>query len=202
MMKKFSLASALYHEMGTCLKYLRRYKEAAKEFRKAAELHQTESAISAINSLSEAFACSIECLEFSDAFKDLQWIIKLSTEEGYETNSQFFLDKKIEALVSLIFVLLLSGDFAQSKLVLQLVKREHSISPTQNSTQIYYTNEWFFLLLEEVISVFEEGEREELDRYHGELHTTLTPIQNRLYLLLMDGCQPDLCKRSISSYDS
>ena len=38
---------------------------------------------------------------------DLQWIVKLSTEEGYETNSQFFLDKKIEALVSLIFILLL-----------------------------------------------------------------------------------------------
>ncbi len=41
------------------------------------------------------------------AFADLQWIVKLSTEESYETNSQFFLDKKIEALVSLIFTLLL-----------------------------------------------------------------------------------------------
>ncbi len=128
--------------------------------------------------------------------------MKLSTEEGYETNSQFFLDKKIEALVSLIFTLLLlvgvpplfllnfQNDLPQARLILQLIKREHSLKPTAETTEIYHTNEWFFMLLEEVILAFEGNNAEELDRVHGELHATLTPIQNRLYMLVIEGCQP------------
>ena len=46
------------------------------------------------------------------------------------------------------------------------------------------------MLLEEIIASFEENNVQELDAIHGELHTTLTPIQNRLYLLVIEGCQP------------
>jgi len=93
-LKKNGLASSLYYEMATGLKYLKRYSEAAVEFRKAAEIQQSDSALVAINSLVEAFSCSIEYGGYNDSFKDLQWIIKLATEEAHESTSQFFSDKK------------------------------------------------------------------------------------------------------------
>lgn len=194
-MKKISLASALCHEMGTCLKYLGRHKEAAKEFRRAAELNQSESAISTINSLQEAFSCTIECKEYMDSFKDLQCIIKVSTEEGYETHSQFFVDKKLEAYVSLVLIMLLQGDISQSRLTLKLMEREHSI-PTPNPIlpyEIYSTSKWFFLLLAEVINSFEDNDEEELSRIHGELYSIFTPIQNKIYLLVMELSRPSVC---------
>lgn len=46
------------------------------------------------------------------------------------------------------------------------------------------------MMMEEAILAFEGNNAEELDRIHGELHATLTPIQNRLYMLVIEGCQP------------
>jgi len=200
-LKKFGLASSLYYEMATGLKYLKRYSEAATEFRKAAELQQSDSALVAINSHVEAFSCSIEFGGYQDAFKDLQMIIKLSTEEAHESNSLFFKDKKIDALVSSIMISLLLPDIEQAKLTLKLLRREEQ---TPSSTMVnpnlpndfkypidlYGTHEWFYCLLSEVIDAFEAGDEESLSSIHAELHETFTPIQNRLYLLVLEASRP------------
>jgi len=192
-LKKHGLASSLYYEMATGLKYLKRYSEAAVEFRKAAEIQQAESALVAINSLVEAFSCSIEYGNYNDAFKDLQWIIKLATEEAHESTSQFFADKKIEALVSLVLVLLLLHDPVQAKLTLKLLRREHypdNPSSEKFPVDIYGTHEWFFSLLEEVVIAYDASDEESLSTMHGELHETFTPIQNRVFLLVMEASRP------------
>jgi len=194
-LKKQGLASSLYYEMATGLKYLKRFSESAMEFRKAAEIQQTESALMAINSLVEAFSCSIEYNGYSDAFKDLQWIIKLATEESHESTSQFFFDKKTEGLVSLVLLLLLLRDVEQAKLTLKLLRRDHGAELSQNSADklpldIYGTHEWFFSLLEEVTISFEANDEESLATMHGELHETFTPIQNRIFLLVMEASRP------------
>lgn len=200
-MKKISLASALCHEMGTCLKYLQRHKEAAKEFRRAAELNQSECAISTINSLQEAFSCTIESREYNDSFRDLQCIVKVATEEGYETQSQFFVDKKLEAYISLVLIMLLMGDLVQARLTLKLMEREHSLQSSAPTLpyEIYSTSKWFFLLLVEVINAFEANDEEELSRLHGELYSIFTPIQNRLYLQVMECSRPACCSAKIDS---
>jgi len=192
-LKKNGLASSLYYEMATGLKYLKRYSEAAVEFRKAAEIQQSDSALVAINSLVEAFSCSIEYGGYNDSFKDLQWIIKLATEEAHESTSQFFSDKKIEALVSLVLILLLSGDVEQANLTLKVLRREHSNegqSAEKYPLDIYGTHEWFVALLEEVVIAFEANDEESLSTMHGELHETFTPIQNRLFLKVMEAARP------------
>lgn len=93
-------------------------------------------------------------------------------------------------LLSCQLLILVQNDLPQARLILQLIKREHSLLPAGDSTEIYHTNEWFFMLMEEVILAFEGNNAEELDRMHGELHATLTPIQNRLFMLVIEGCQP------------
>jgi len=194
-LKKFGLASSLYYEMATGLKYLKRYSEAAIEFRKAAELQQTESALVAINSHTEAFSCSIEYAGYQDAYKDLQMIIKLATEEAHESNCTFFKDKKIDALVSSIMISLLLPDIEQAKLTLKLLRREETLSPQSPANEkypldLYGTHEWFYCLLSEVIEAFEAGDEESLSSMHAELHETFTPVQNRLYLLLLEASRP------------
>jgi len=193
-LKKYGVASSLYYEMATALKYLKRYSEAAIEFRKAAEIQQTESSLVGINSLVEAFSCSVEYGGYADAFKDLQWIVKLATEEAHESNSQFFVDKKTEALVSLVLILLLLHDTEQAKLTLKLLRREQGEQQTTENfpLNIYGTHEWFFALLEEVVNAFEVNDEETLSTIHGELHETFTPIQNRVYLLVMEASRPVL----------
>lgn len=213
-LKKYGMASSLYYEMATGLKYLKRYKEAAVEFRKAAEIQQTESSIVAINSLMESFACSIEYGGFQDGFQDLQWIIKLSTEEAHENQSQFFLDKKVDAFVSLVLVLLMMRDIEQARLTLILLRREHNLhhkkhtqphvrpkqqNPQQNQPQkqqillpvdIFSTSEWFFELMEEVVTSFEENDEYSLSQIHAELSETFSPIQNRLFLMVIQNAAP------------
>jgi tetratricopeptide (TPR) repeat protein len=193
-LKKFGLASSLYYEMATGLKYLKRYSEAAIEFRKAAECQQGESALVAINSHVEAFSCSIEYGGYSDAYQDLQMILKLATEEAHESNSSFFKDKKTDALVSSIMISLLQQDIEQAKLMLKLLRREETTRQSQSTDKypidLYGTHEWFYCLLTEVIDAFEAGDEESLSSMHAELHETFTPVQNRLYLLLLDASRP------------
>jgi len=126
---------------------------------------------------------------------DLQCIIKVSTEEGYETHSQFFVDKKLEAYISLVLILLLMDDLVQARLTLKLMEREHAIQSSSPilSYEIYSTSKWFFLLLVEVINSFEDNDEEELSRIHGELYSIFTPIQNRLYLLVIEHSRPSCC---------
>uniref|UniRef100_A0A6B2LB80 Uncharacterized protein n=1 Tax=Arcella intermedia TaxID=1963864 RepID=A0A6B2LB80_9EUKA len=193
-LKKLGLVSSLYYEMATGLKYLKRYPEAGLYFRKAAELQQTDSPLISINSLVESFSCSIEYGGYTDSFKDLQWIVKLATEQAHESTSQFFQDKKIEALVSLVLILLLLHDIEQARLTLKLIRREQEgESKTEKFPEdVYGSHEWFYLLLSEVVDAFASSDEESLSLMHGELHDTFSPLQNRIFLLVMETSRPVL----------
>jgi len=48
----------------------------------------------------------------------------------------------------------------------------------------------FFSLLEEVVIAYDASDEESLSTMHGELHETFTPIQNRVFLLVMEASRP------------
>jgi len=92
-----------------------------------------------------------------------------------------------------VLILLLSGDIEQANLTLKVLRREHSNdgqSAEKFPLDIYGTHEWFVALLEEVVIAFEANDEESLSTMHGELHETFTPIQNRLFLKVMEAARP------------
>jgi tetratricopeptide (TPR) repeat protein len=62
--KKCLMAASLYYEMANCLALLKRTKEAAIYFEKAAELQQTECAMAALDSLKNAVECHFKHSNF------------------------------------------------------------------------------------------------------------------------------------------
>jgi len=130
--------------------------------------------------------------------------------------ANFFLDKKVDAFVSLVLVLLMMGDIEQARLTLILLRREHNLhhkqphqqhqqqqqpQPQQHSQQqhqqllpvdIFSTSEWFFELMEEVVSAFEDNDEHSLAAIHAELHETFSPVQNRLFLMVIQSSAPQV----------
>jgi hypothetical protein len=86
---------------------VKRTKEASLYYEKAAELQQTDNAMSAIVSLHKAFACDLKHAQYQHASETLQWIIKWATEQSTLNSDTFYVDVKVEAMVSFILVLIL-----------------------------------------------------------------------------------------------
>jgi len=186
------MASSLYFEMADCLEQLKEYEEAAKYFRKAAELQQIETPLSAVESMKRAFYCCIQWGKgnfLEEATLDLQWIVKIATEQAHETNSQYYNDIKLESTVSLVILLTLQDDLEQARGLLMTIKEQTLREVNTDILDIFSTNEWFFLLLEEAIDLYDKSEVDELVNIHGELSTIFTDIQNQIYLLLISKDQ-------------
>eukprot|EP01121_Diplochlamys_sp_Union-15-3_P001204 TRINITY_DN11067_c0_g1_i1.p1 TRINITY_DN11067_c0_g1~~TRINITY_DN11067_c0_g1_i1.p1 ORF type:complete len:310 (-),score=46.84 TRINITY_DN11067_c0_g1_i1:27-956(-) len=188
-MKKFSMASSMYYELAVGLKELKRTKEAGKFYEKAAELQQTDNAMSAIDSLKNAYLCDVIHNEYQHGNEMLQWIIKLATEQSHLNNDAFYVDVKIAATVSHIFLLILQLDFQQSRIIIKHLQREHGHGGNegQYNPHIYATTEWFFVLLDATVDAYEAKDKETLIQIHSELHTTLLPEHNNLFLKLLSN---------------
>jgi len=87
-------------------------------------------------------------------------------------------------------------DIEQAKLTLKLLRREEIPNQTPTAEKypidLYGTHEWFYSLLSEVIDAFETGDEDSLSNMHAELHETFTPVQNRLYLIVLEASRPKL----------
>lgn len=105
------LNAAQTYSCALCLQLVKRTKEASLFYEKAAELQQTDNAMSAIVSLHKAFSCDLKHAQFQHASETLQWIIKLATEQSTLNSDTFYVDVKVEAMVSFILVLILQVRF-------------------------------------------------------------------------------------------
>lgn len=76
--KRHLLCATLYYEMGTALKALGRYGQAAEYFTKAAEIVEPTSSMNAITHLNEAVECYIKQRDFVVAYDQLQRVIKIA----------------------------------------------------------------------------------------------------------------------------
>lgn len=81
-------------------------------------------------------------------------------------------------------------DISQSRLSRKLLVKDHANYHEEddilNINIFNGSNEWFLLALDEGISAFEEHDVDELGRVHSEIHATLTPIQNDIFLELIE----------------
>lgn len=125
-------AASLYHELGTLLQKLGRNGEAATFFIKAAEMHQAlDQFHTAIASLWLAVDSSILQCDYITSCVTLNWIIKLASEvpdmnDSIEVSTRIGIkpikidkglkgDSITEAILTLILLLVLQGDYQQSK---------------------------------------------------------------------------------------
>lgn len=125
-------AASLYHELGTLLQKLGRNGEATSFFVKAAEMHQGLNQFhTAIASLWLAVDSSILQCDYITSCVTLNWIIKLASEapdmnDSIEVSTRIGItpvrvgkglkeDSVTEAILTLILLLVLQGDYQQSK---------------------------------------------------------------------------------------
>lgn len=180
-------AAALFHELGTLLQKLGRGGEASSFFLKAAELHQSlDQYHTAMSSLWLAVDASISQCDYITACVTLNWIVKLSSEvpdmnDALESSTRAGLpvpsvssatlktDSVHEALLTLVLVLLLQGDFQQAK---DYICKLTESSPAHPST--------FMVLLNDLVTSCETSDVGGMRWCQRELWQVLTPRQNEL----------------------
>jgi tetratricopeptide (TPR) repeat protein len=194
--KKCLMAASLYYEMANCLALLKRTKEAAIYFEKAAELQQTECAMAALDSLKNAVECHFKHKNLTKALETTQWIIKLSTEQSHlNNNDPFYRNIKDEAMISLVLLLILSKDFTQASEMVKQMRREQNVSLKKvpellSDVKIYFTPEWVFSLLDTLIEAVENKEEKTVLLVHSELSKTLNPFQNEVFVGILESSKP------------
>eukprot|EP01122_Echinamoeba_exundans_P017801 TRINITY_DN9758_c0_g1_i1.p1 TRINITY_DN9758_c0_g1~~TRINITY_DN9758_c0_g1_i1.p1 ORF type:complete len:316 (-),score=82.60 TRINITY_DN9758_c0_g1_i1:12-959(-) len=189
--RRLAMAASLYYELAEHLSLVKRTKEASLYYEKAAELQQTDNAMSAIVSLHKAFACDLKHAQYQHASETLQWIIKLATEQSTLNSDTFYVDVKVEAMVSFILVLILQGDFPQARLMTKHLQKEHGDIPATSGTaknvNIFFTSEWFFALMECLVDAVESANEREVIKIQSELKELLTPSQNEILVPILQA---------------
>lgn len=198
--KRSAMAASLYYELADFWLSTSRTVEASQYFERAAELQQTENAMSAIASLKRSFECDLLNKSYNHAGQMLQLIIKLSTEQSTLNSDTFYLDIKIEALVSLCLLHLLQGDFDQARVGNRYLQKAHGGDPNViNSTasgklaklmrgtapihaDIFFSSAWFFEMVEALADAVEYKNEREVIQIQAELSSVLTDSQNQMIL--------------------
>lgn len=146
-------AASLYHELGTLLQKLGRNGEAASFFIKAAEMHQALNQFhTAMASLWLAVDSSIFQCDYITSCVTLNWIIKLASEvpdmnDSIEVSTRIDIkpvrvgkglkgDSVTEAILTLILLLVLQGDYQQSKdYICKLSESSFSINDNEDDEE-------------------------------------------------------------------
>lgn len=191
-LKYIPKTASLYYELGQFLLCMNRSTEAGQYYEKAADLQQSDNAMSAIISLKKAFQCYIKNQNYPQGMQLLQWIIKISTEQATLNSDPFYLDIIIESSVSNVLLLILTGDYQQAKININHLQKEHGEKKTRYSSDdnshiyadLYFTNDIYFVLLEALIESVENANESEIIKIQCELKNVLTPVQNELFLRL------------------
>jgi tetratricopeptide (TPR) repeat protein len=198
--KRFAMAASLYYELADFWLSTSRTVEASQYFERAAELQQSENAMSAIASLKRSFECDLLNKNYVHASSILQMIIKLSTEQSTLNSDTFYTDIKIESLVSLCLLLILQGDFEQARVNNRYLQKSHGGDPNAiNSTasgklaklirgtspihaDIFFSSAWFFEMMDALTDAVEFKNEREVLQIQCELSSVLTDSQNQMIL--------------------
>lgn len=198
--KRFAMAASLYYELADFWLSTSRTVEASQYFERAAELQQTENAMSAIASLKRSFECDLLNKNYTHAGQMLQLIIKLSTEQSTLNADTFYIDIKIESLVSLCLLHILQGDFKQARIGNRYLQKSHGGDPNAiNATSsgklaklirgtapihadIFFSSAWFFEMVDALVDAVEYKNEREVIQIQCELSTVLTDSQNQMIL--------------------
>lgn len=142
----------------------------------------------------------------------LQWISKLATEESTLNNDTFYLDIRIEANISYIFlhilqvrkiqsqVLTVQGEFKEARLLIEVAMKEQTepslrlLNDFSNPypLNIYFSTEWFFALLSCLVDAVEGCIEREVIRIQSELKELLSTMQNELLYPILDVSRVNL----------
>eukprot|EP01119_Soliformovum_irregulare_P021492 TRINITY_DN7166_c0_g1_i1.p1 TRINITY_DN7166_c0_g1~~TRINITY_DN7166_c0_g1_i1.p1 ORF type:complete len:326 (+),score=61.55 TRINITY_DN7166_c0_g1_i1:135-1112(+) len=188
--KRTALAASLYYEMAGILKRLNKLGEAAEYFQLAADLQQNDSALHAMSALQEAVDCLVLLRDYKSSCAALIWIIKLASEVNNlqelpgapdSLNTSVSAKVLIESRISLCLLLILQGDFEQSKdFVRKLVE-----DATGCGLQVDSVTE-VVCLLSTLVIVCEARDASAVKDIHRQLWTYLTPSQNETLLLIIE----------------
>lgn len=198
--KRFAMAASLYYELADFWLTTSRTVEASQYFERAAELQQTENAMSAIASLRRSFECDLLNKNYTHAGQMLQLIIKLSTEQSTLNADTFYMDIKIESMVSLSLLHILQGDFEQARIGTRFLQKTHGGDPAAINTttsgklaklikgtapihaDIFFSSAWFFEMMDALTDAVEAKSEREVIQIQCELSGVLTESQNQMIL--------------------